>query len=94
MEKQMENLPGKDSKAQSSGSSEFHKMVLQVRDVLPDTAVAIIECDLSKFLKICKWLMGVQTLEVVVHATFWLFMSISSYIFAFFFLSPTFLLPQ
>ncbi|KAK3759778.1 hypothetical protein RRG08_041733 [Elysia crispata] len=48
MEKEMEGPLQKNQKAESSISSELHRMVLQVKDVLPDTPAALIECDLRK----------------------------------------------
>ena len=50
MEKEMEGPLQKNQKAESSISSELHRMVLQVKDVLPDTPAALIECDLSESL--------------------------------------------
>ncbi|RUS72153.1 hypothetical protein EGW08_020095 [Elysia chlorotica] len=48
MVKEKENASQNDQKVDRTGSSEFQKMILQVKDVLPDTPEAVIECDLRK----------------------------------------------
>ncbi|RUS69098.1 hypothetical protein EGW08_023140 [Elysia chlorotica] len=47
--KEKENVSQNDQKVDRTVSSEFQKMILQVKDVLPDTPEAVIECDLRKF---------------------------------------------
>ncbi|GFR91532.1 ancient ubiquitous protein 1 [Elysia marginata] len=64
-EKEIESLSGMDHKGELSGMAKFQRMVLQVKDVLPDTPVALIEHDLISLRVMLRHMIpgGMENLE-------------------------------